>query len=361
VEDLELSAPQWDRIRGKRIFVTGHTGFKGTWLVLLLERLGCEVSGYALAPATQPNLFELTSASSSLAASTLGDIRDAASLRSALSAASPELVLHLAAQPIVRRGYLEPRETWETNVLGTVNVLDAMRSCPSIRGAVMVTTDKVYENRAWDWGYREIDQLGGYDPYSASKAATELAVASYRQSFFSDGGPLVASARAGNVIGGGDWSEDRILADAARAVSAGKPLVVRNPQATRPWQHVLDCLSGYLSLANALLGRDRTAASAFNFGPEAADNVSVGSLIQMMKQSWPELSWQQERPGQLHPHEASFLYLDSSKARRVLGWAPRWTLATAARQTANWYRAVLRDPTTARSTTIAQIEEFLQA
>lgn len=360
MENVELSGEPWGALRNRHIFVTGHTGFKGSWLVLLLERLGCTVSGYALAPATQPNLFELAQADTA-AVHTLGDVRDAGSLGSALAAAAPDLVLHLAAQSLVRRSYLEPRKTWETNVLGTVNVLEAARSCASVRAVVVVTTDKVYENRAWDWGYREADQLGGHDPYSASKAASELAAASYRQSFLSEGRALVATARAGNVIGGGDWSEDRILADAARAVASGKPLMVRNPQATRPWQHVLDCLSGYLTLANALLDGDNAAATAFNFGPDAADNVTVGALLQMLKHSWPELSWQPEQPRQQHPHEAAYLYLDSSKARRTLGWAPRWPLATAARQTASWYRSVLQNPGTARSATIAQIEEFLAA
>lgn len=361
MEDLELTPPDLSALRGKRVFVTGHTGFKGSWLTLLLERLGCTVAGYALAPSSIPSLFDLTGIRSSLSAHTIADIRDEASLNAAVNDFAPDLVLHLAAQPIVRRSYAAPAETWQTNVIGTVNVLEAARACGSVRAVVVVTTDKVYENAGWVWGYRETDRLGGYDPYSASKAATELVVDSYRRSFFGDTGVLLASARAGNVIGGGDWSQDRILADAARAAAAGETLTVRNPAATRPWQHVLDCLAGYLTLARALLNGNRAAATAFNFGPDASDNVSVASLLDLLRGAWPELEWAVEAPGQGHPHEAAYLYLDPSRAHRDLGWAPQWSLAQAADRTANWYREVARDSGTARALTVKQIDEYLSA
>lgn len=360
LEDLELTTPNLATLRGTRVFLTGHTGFKGSWATLLLKQLGCATVGYALPPASRPNLFEVAGVAASLDGHTIGDIRDADALGAALRAAAPDLVLHLAAQPLVRRSYAEPVETWETNVLGTVNLLEAVRSAPSVRAVVVVTTDKCYENRGWEWGYRETDQLGGHDPYSASKAATELVVQSYRRSFFAQGGPLVATARAGNVIGGGDWSEDRILADAARAAAAGSMLLVRNPNATRPWQHVLDCLSGYLTLAARLLEGDASAAQAYNFGPDQSDNVTVAALLDRLHEHWPQLSWQQEQPGASHPHEAAYLYLDSSRARRTLHWSPRWPLATAIEKTARWYQSVIGDTAVARATSIDQIEDYLR-
>jgi CDP-glucose 4,6-dehydratase len=355
-----LSAPDLKVLRGKRVFLTGHTGFKGSWAALLLNQLGCTVAGYALPPASRPSLFVLAGVEASLAAHTIGDIRDRPALAAALNSAAPDLVLHFAAQPIVRRSYAEPAETWDTNVMGTVNLLEAVRSSPSVRALVVVTTDKCYENRGWEWGYRETDRLGGHDPYSASKAATELAVQSHRRSFFAAGGPLIASARAGNVIGGGDWGEDRILADAARAATTGTPLVLRNPAATRPWQHVLDCLSGYLTLAAALLEGNAAAADAYNFGPDQADNVTVAALLEALAEHWPQLSWTQEAVGAPHPHEAAYLYLDSSRARRTLGWRPRWPLGIAAEKTAQWYRTAIEDAGAARSMTIDQIEDYLR-
>jgi len=348
-------------LAGRRVFVTGHTGFKGSWLTALLTRLGAEVSGYALPASSSPNLASLGNISGLLADETLADIRDAETLRRAMQQASPDVIIHMAAQALVRQSYADPAETWSTNVMGTVNVLDAARSTPSIRAIVVVTTDKCYDNRAWEGGYRETDPLGGHDPYSASKAATELVAQSYRKSFFSETGALLATARAGNVIGGGDWSADRIVADAARAAASGEPLIVRNPLATRPWQHVLDCLSGYLTLASALWAGDQAAATAFNFGPDSADNVSVGELLDRLGRHWPELRWQHQiDQTQAAPHEAAYLYLDSSRARQALRWQSRWTLDQAVQKTAEWYRLVEQNPAAAARLMAAQIDEYLQ-
>jgi len=343
----------------RRIFLTGHTGFKGSWLLVWLSRLGCEVTGYSLAP-KDPSLFVQAGLSDLAARHIIGDVRDAASLTRALHEAEPELVVHMAAQPLVRRAHLAPVDTWLTNAVGTLNVLEAIRTCRSVQAAVFVTTDKVYENREWDWGYREIDPLGGPEPYSASKAAAELAVQSYRNAYFRDEGPLIATARAGNVIGGGDWSEDRIIPDAARAAMANKPLTIRYPKATRPWQHVLDCLSGYLSLAANLLAGSRECAAAYNFGPPVTDNVSVADLLAHLRQHWPELRWvfdgsAGEAAG---AHEATFLYLDPSLARRALGWRPTWPLSTALAVTAEWYRTVISDPGLTREVTCEQLDRF---
>ena len=347
-------------LRGRRVFLTGHTGFKGSWASLLLKVLGCEVVGYALPPNTQPSLFELASLRDTVAGHTLADIRDDEALANAMRVARPDLVLHMAAQALVRQSYLSPRSTWETNTMGTVNVLEAVRKTPMVAAVVIVTTDKCYENRGWEWGYRETDALGGHDPYSASKAGAELVAHSYRQSFFGVSGPLVATARAGNVIGGGDWSDDRLIADAARAAASGQTLAIRNPGATRPWQHVLDCLSGYVSLAAALLQGDRASATAYNFGPAAADNLTVGDLLTRLGSHWPELRWHAEERTNA-PREAMTLYLDSSRARSRLGWAPRWPLGVALEKTAEWYRAVIGNPSQARALADRQIEDYLSS
>lgn len=324
--------------RGRRVFVTGHTGFKGAWLCLFLARLGAHVTGYALAPSGAPTMFELARVGDTLARHHIGDVRDQESLSAAMVDAAPELVLHLAAQALVRRSYADPVSTWSTNVMGTVHVLEALRACPGVRAALVVTTDKCYENRHWPWGYRENDRLGGHDPYSASKAGAELVAHSYRSSFFGAGGPLIASARAGNVIGGGDWSADRLIPDAVRAMQQGSALPVRSPDATRPWQHVLEPLYGYLLLAARLLDGDAECASAWNFGPDAADNLSVAALLNGLQGHWPQLAWRLD--GDAHAaKEATLLYLDSSKARQQLGWQVRWPLATGIEQTAAWYAA----------------------
>ena len=346
-------------LRGRKVFVTGHTGFKGSWLTVWLHHIGCEVAGYALPPATESSLFVQGRLDEFLAQHHLSDVRDAATLERAMQKFQPEVVIHMAAQPLVRQSYRVPRETWETNVLGTVNLLEAVRGCTSVRAVLVITTDKCYENREWPWGYREIDPLGGHDPYSASKAGSELVVQSYRKSFF---GPservLLASARAGNVIGGGDWSADRLIPDAARAVAAGQSLVIRSPHATRPWQHVLGCLHGYLLLAAKLLDGWVEGATAFNFGPAAADNLSVGAVLERLQIHWPELSWQLDQAAiTAAPHEAGFLYLDSSLARGKLAWEPCWSLDVSLERTAAWYRHVLNEPKRARSITQKQLED----
>ncbi|MGE5652206.1 MAG: CDP-glucose 4,6-dehydratase [Bacillota bacterium] len=356
---MEMSAPTLAGAFADRpVLVTGHTGFKGSWLALWLARLGARVTGYALAPDTTPNLFTLSRVQETVHRHIVADVRDGAALAAAVQAAAPEVVFHLAAQPLVRLSYREPAATWATNVMGTVHLLEAVRSCPSVRAVVVVTTDKCYENREWPWGYRENDPLGGADPYSASKAGAELVVQSYRKSYFAAGGPLLASARAGNVIGGGDWSDDRLLPDAARAVARRQPLLIRNPAATRPWQHVLESLHGYLLLAARLLDGDRTFADAFNFGPDAADNLSVAEVLTRLQRHWPELAWQMDPQAGAAPREAGFLYLDSSKARRLLDWTPTWDLARGLEQTARWYRAVAENPSRARAIAEQQLEQF---
>ena len=361
VEGLDLnSRPLGADLAGKRVFLTGHTGFKGSWMTALLKRLGCDVYGYALSPKGEPNLFELASLRELLAGETIADIRDSSQLAESLRIAQPALVIHMAAQAFVRRSYAEPVDTWGVNVMGTVNLLEAARTVPGIAGVVVVTTDKCYENRGWEWGYRENDPLGGHDPYSASKAAAELVAQSYRRSFFPSGETLVATARAGNVIGGGDWSEDRLVADAAKAAAGAYTLSVRNPGATRPWQHVLDCLGGYLTLASALLARDETAATAFNFGPGIGDNVSVSDFLTRLQPHWPELNWAVDAEAPRSAlHEASYLYLDSARARKQLLWRPVWSLDKALAMTATWYRGVQSDASCAESMLNNQIEEFV--
>jgi CDP-glucose 4,6-dehydratase len=363
VEGLEMSAAGAlaSTYAGRPVFVTGHTGFKGSWLALWLARMGARVTGYALAPCTTPSLFDVARISDVLTHHHIADVRDTAALATAMQKAAPEIVFHLAAQPLVRLSYREPVTTWATNVMGTVNLLEAVRACPSVKAVVVITTDKCYENREWLWGYRETDPLGGSDPYSASKAGTELVVQSYRRSFFGNGphnSPLLASARAGNVIGGGDWSEDRLIPDAARASLNHAPLLIRNPSATRPWQHVLESLQGYLLLGTRLLAGERNFADAFNFGPDAADNLSVGDVLTRLQAHWPELNWQLDPQAANAPHEAGFLYLDSSKARRLLDWSPTWNLNHALEQTAHWYRSVGKQPAKARELCEEQLENY---
>jgi len=326
-----------DIYRGKRVLLTGHTGFKGSWLALWLHELGAEVTGVALAPEAQPNHWDLLQLP---IADHRHDIRDLAGLQKIISATQAETVFHLAAQPLVRRSYRDPIETWSTNVMGTAHVLEACRQQPSVRAIVVVTTDKCYENREWPWGYRENDHLGGHDPYSASKAGTELVAASYRSSFYSTSTvPLLATARAGNVIGGGDWSEDRLIPDLIRALQQNQSLEVRSPQATRPWQHVLESLSGYLLLGQKLLMREQTFAQAWNFGPEPQGNRGVSEVLGKLACHWNALRWHvTDRP---QPHEAMQLYLDSAKARSLLRWQPVWNIDITLHQTAQWYRAWL--------------------
>ena len=322
--------------------VTGHTGFKGSWLCEWLLSLGAEVTGLALEPDTTPSLFNQLGLADRLT-HVVGDIRSQETVSRVLAAAKPDFLFHMAAQPLVRRSYREPVETWSTNVLGTIHVMEALRRLDKPCAAVCVTTDKCYENREWLWGYRETDPLGGHDPYSSSKAAAEIAVASWRRSFFQ--GPerqvRIASARAGNVVGGGDWAEDRIVPDSMRALSQGEPIKVRNPAATRPWQHVIEPLAGYLRLAEALAQAARPPCEAFNFGPSLASNRPVGELVATILEHWPG-EWL-DRSDPTAPHEANLLHLQIDKAHHQLGWQPRWDYATTLARTVGWYRAHHQD------------------
>lgn len=328
----------FDGWRGRSVFVTGHTGFKGSWLALWLQGLGAQVHGYALDPATTPNLFDLAQVAQGLASDTRADLADRSGLQRALAAARPSVVLHLAAQALVRPGYADPLGTFATNVMGTAHLLEAVRAVDSVQAVVVVTTDKVYDNREWIYPYRESDALGGHDPYSASKGAAEIVAASYRASFFG-AGACVATARAGNVIGGGDWSPERLVPDCLQAFAAGRPVELRYPQAVRPWQHVLEPLGGYLALAERLLAADgRRAAKAWNFGPEAGGDASVGEVAQSLARLWGGGARVDCPEGAAHPHEAGLLRLDITQARAELGWRPCWSLEQALAATVQWFR-----------------------
>ncbi|MEI6830074.1 MAG: CDP-glucose 4,6-dehydratase [Synechococcaceae cyanobacterium ELA445] len=351
---------------GRRVLITGHTGFKGSWLSLWLLQLGAEVHGLALASPHGPCLFEQLQLQALLASHRLVDIRDAADLAVSVTNCQPEVVMHLAAQSLVRRSYGDPLGTWATNVQGSLHLLEALRSLQHPCAVVMVTTDKVYENREWDYGYREQDRLGGHDPYSASKAAAELGIASWRASFCGTGEHqtphlAIATARSGNVIGGGDWADDRIVPDAMRALAMGKPVSVRHPDATRPWQHVLEPLGGYLRLAEKLAmahGPDNPYASAFNFGPNLEANRSVQGLIEEALKHWPG-SWNDLSDPQA-PHEAGRLHLQIDKAYHQLAWKPHWPFATTVERTVGWYREV-HGGVSARECCLADLKAFKQA
>lgn len=328
--------PQASFWQGKNVLLTGHTGFKGAWLALWLQRLGAHVTGIALPPQTQPNLFDAARVARGMT-SHLCDIRDAQRLAALVQSAAPEIVLHLAAQPLVRVSYRDPLHTFATNVMGSAHLLDALRGLASVRVAVMVTTDKVYRNLEHPYPYREDDTLGGHDPYSASKAASELVIASYRDAFLVQQGVAVASARAGNVIGGGDWSEDRLIPDAVRAWQGGQALAIRSPQAVRPWQHVLEPLAGYLRLAQALWEQPELAG-AYNFGPPTHEAAAVEKVMKMAASPYATCATSYEMSSN-QPHEAAWLALETAKARTVLGIQPRWSLPEAVTRTMVWYQA----------------------
>jgi CDP-glucose 4,6-dehydratase len=340
MEDVVIDAAFW---RGKRVLVTGHTGFKGAWLSLWLQHLGAVVTGFALTPPTKPCMFEVAQVASNMT-TVLGDVRERAALSAVLANAEPEVVFHLAAQSLVRESYAAPVETFETNVMGTVNLLDALRRTPSAGAAVLVTSDKCYDNKEWPWGYRESDPMGGHDPYSSSKGCSELVIAAFRDSFFSATDTAralaISSAPAGNVIGGGDWATDRLVPDTLKAFGEGRAVHIRHPGAVRPWQHVLEPLAGYLLLAQHLLGPDENYAGAWNFGPSDSDNKTVGEIVERLGKLWPgSHGMTLDRAPQ--PHEAHFLKLDCSKARSRLHWTPRWNLDTALTRVVAWHQAYL--------------------
>ncbi len=341
----------------RSVFVTGHTGFKGAWLAEWLGDLGAQVTGYALDPPTQPNLFDALDLGSRVR-HVVADVRDLDRLTAEVQATQPSVIFHLAARALVRRAYEEPRDTFETNVMGTVNILEAARACPSVRAVIIVTSDKTYQNLETGRAFVETDPVGGRDPYGASKAAAELVTGAYRESFFANGA-AVASVRAGNVIGGGDWAPDRIIPDSVRALVAGQPVIVRNPDAIRPWQHVLEPLSGYLRLGSLLLENGRGYAGAWNFGPtrERSDQP-VRWVVDRFLEEWGSGSWTSPATTEGQPHEAQRLSLDSTKAREQLDWAPVWDPSEAVRRTASWYREYYRAPARARELVDHELEAY---
>lgn len=348
--------------RGKRVLVTGHTGFKGGWLCLWLQRLGANVLGYALPAPTEPSFFDTARVGEGMK-SVYGDVRDLEHLARVHAEHQPEIVFHLAAQPLVRLSYKEPVQTYATNVMGTVHLLEAVRRTPSVRAVVNVTSDKCYENREWIWGYRETEPMGGFDPYSNSKGCAELVTDAYRNSFFNPSAfdehrVALASGRAGNVIGGGDWAGDRLIPDMMRAISAGVPVRIRNPKAIRPWQHVLEPLSGYLLLAEKLHGEGPRFVGGWNFGPDESDTQPVQWIVERLVERWGDgASWARDNTPQ--PHEANYLKLDCSKARGLLGWTPRWHLAQAVDRIVEWHQAFMRSADM-RALSLSQINAYQQ-
>ncbi len=374
MENMELTTPklyelgklQNDFWKGRRVFVTGHTGFKGSWLSLWLCQLGAKVTGFALAPPTTPNMFELADVAKDMV-SLVGDIRDQHALAQAIKDARPEIIIHMAAQSLVRASYGDPVSTYATNVMGTVHVLDAVRSHPCVKGVLIITSDKCYDNREWVWGYRENEAMGGYDPYSNSKGCAELVTSAYRHSFFNPEfydrhGIAIATARAGNVIGGGDWAQDRLVPDAMRAFLKGTPLKIRNPSAIRPWQHVLDPLHGYLQLCQQLLGENAAqVAQAWNFGPHQDSECSVDQLLTRLVTCWGNGAQWCHVGDSAGLHEATYLRLDCSKARLKLGWEARYNLEKTLAITVDWFRAyqsAAPSAATMRDITIQQINTF---
>ena len=352
MESLVVDPAFW---RNKRVLLTGHTGFKGGWLALWLQKMQAQVFGLALAPATKPSLFELADIAEDMH-SDFGDITDFARVQECFQQARPDIVIHMAAQALVRYAYQQPLQTYQTNVIGTLHVLECIRQSETVKAAVLVTTDKCYENREWGWPYRENDSLGGYDPYSSSKACMELLVASYRNSYFSrEAATAIATVRAGNVIGGGDWSEDRLLPDLIKAVNSKQAIHVRSPNAVRPWQHVLEPLSGYLILAERLFLYGHDYAEAWNFGPGPEASKSVRWIIEQVAGIWPDLDWQID--AQTHPHEANILKLDCSKARERLSWHGKWSLQDSLSRTLEWYQVQMTGINMKRFT-LQQISDY---
>jgi len=357
MEGLVMDSTFW---KGKKVFITGHTGFKGSWLSIWLHSMGAEVTGYALNPPTDPSLYELCRIDQ-LVNSVIADVRDGERLGKAMQMASPEVIIHMAAQPLVRESYKNPVDTYATNVMGTVNLLEAVRKYDSVKAVVNVTTDKCYDNKEWVWGYRENEPLGGYDPYSSSKACSELVTSAYRTSFFNPKDYAIhkvslASARAGNVIGGGDWAADRLIPDCIRAILNGEKIIIRNPNAIRPWQHVLEPLSCYLILAQKLWQEGADYAEGWNFGPNDEDAKHVSWIVDRLAKTWSEgASWVVD--GGVHPHEATYLKLDCSKAHARLGWQPRWDIGQAIEKIVEWQKACDQGADM-RKLTLAQINAY---
>jgi CDP-glucose 4,6-dehydratase len=352
MENLELNPEFW---RGKRVLLTGHTGFKGSWMSLWLQSMEAELQGLALNPPTVPSLFVEANVAQGMV-SNIVDIRDYDAVLKVVKSFHPEIVIHMAAQPLVRYSYKNPIETYATNVMGTVHLLEAIRQTGVAKVVVNVTTDKCYENKEWVWGYREDEPMGGYDPYSSSKGCSELVTSAYRRSYFAETGIALASARAGNVIGGGDWAEDRLVPDVLRAFENNQPVIIRNPHSTRPWQHVLEPLSGYLTLVEKLWDEPLTYAEGWNFGPKDDDAKPVGWIVKQLCDAWGKgASWRLD--GKNHPHEATYLKLDISKARHIMGWAPRWSLDTALKKIVDWQKAYINQHDL-RWYTQSQIQEF---
>lgn len=341
--------------RGKRVLLTGHTGFKGSWLSLWLQSMGAELKGLALEPPTTPSLFVEAKVAQGMV-SQIGDIRDYDTVLKAVAEFKPEIVIHMAAQPLVRYSYKNPIETYATNVMGTVHLFEAIRQTGTAKAVVNVTTDKCYENKEWVWGYREDEPMGGFDPYSSSKGCSELVTSAYRRSYFAETGVALASARAGNVIGGGDWAEDRLVPDILRAFENKQPVVIRNPHSTRPWQHVLEPLSGYLTVAEHLWAEPKAYAEGWNFGPRDEDAKPVGWIVECMASKWDGASWRIDDGD--HPHEANYLKLDISKARQHLSWSPRWDLDTALNKIVTWHQAWLAKADV-RQLSLEQINQYI--
>ncbi len=353
MENMEINSSFW---RGRSVFLTGHTGFKGGWLALWLSEMGAKVYGYSFEAPTNPNFFNIVNLGNKIQNSVIGDIRNLTKLTNSMQIASPSVVFHMAAQPLVRQSYNDPIETFTTNLIGTINVFEAARKIDTIEAIVNITTDKCYENKEQNQPYQETDRLGGYDPYSSSKACSEIATSAYRNSFLSKSGIKLASARAGNVIGGGDWAADRLIPDFFRSIDKNETLLIRSPQAVRPWQHVLDPLSGYLMLAEKLVFNASDYAEAWNFGPEMSGAQTVSWVLNRLSEKFINTDWQIETTEQ--QHEASLLKLDITKAKSKLGWKPRWSLETAIDKTVLWYQS-FKEKKNMEEYSLKQIENYL--